>query len=272
MSIQLGKVYLIGAGPGACDLMTLRGAKLLAQAQIVFYDALVDPSMLELCPQAKLVAVGKRCGKLSTAQKFIDKQLVDAAQKYQHIVRLKGGDPMIFGRADEEMTALLQHGIELEVVPGITSALAAAASIQSSLTLRGVARSVAFITMAKAYETSDIQQTPQADTLIYYMGRKDGEKIASQLIEQGRSKLTPVVVIEAISTAKERKLFTYLGELQNLILDQWSHADSPTIIMIGEVFSRVAQEQQDKLDELIHSEINNRVQDPVALTICRRRA
>ena len=101
------------------------------------------------------------------------------------------------------------------------------------------------------------------------MGRKDGEKIASQLIEQGRSKLTPVVVIEAISTAKERKLFTYLGELQNLILDQWSHADSPTIIMIGEVFSRVAQEQQDKLDELIHSEINNRVQDPVALTICR---
>ncbi len=272
MSTQLGKVYLIGAGPGACDLMTLRGAKLLAQAQIVFYDGLVDSSMLELCPQAKLVAVGKRCGKLSTAQKFINKQLVDAAQKYQHIVRLKGGDPMIFGRADEEMTALQEHGIVLEVVPGVTSALAAAASIQSSLTLRGIARSVAFVTMAKANETSDIQLIPQADTLIYYMGRKDSEKIAGQLIELGRSKLTPVVVIEAISTVKERKLFTYLGELQNGILDQWSHADAPTIIMIGEAFSRVAQEQQDKLDELIHREINNRVQDPVALSNCRRRA
>jgi uroporphyrin-III C-methyltransferase len=272
MRTQLGKVYLIGAGPGASDLMTIRGARLLAQAQIVFYDALVDSSMLELCPQAKLVAVGKRCGKLSTAQKFIDKQLVDAAQKYQHIVRLKGGDPMIFGRADEEITALQEHGIELEVVPGITSALAAAASVQSSLTLRGVARSVAFITVVKANETSDIEQTPQADTLIYYMGRKDSEKIATQLIDQGRSKLTPVIVIEAISTSKERKLFTHLSDLQSGILDQWSHTDSPTIIMIGEAFYRVVQAQQDKLDELIHREINNRLQDQVTLPNSRRRA
>ena len=120
MSHVLGKVYLIGAGPGAQDLITLRGAKKLSQAQIVFYDALVDPDMLELCPLAKLVAVGKRCGKLSTAQKFIAKQLVDAAKKYQHIVRLKGGDPMIFGRADEEIVALEEQGIDFEVVPGIT--------------------------------------------------------------------------------------------------------------------------------------------------------
>ena len=99
----LGKVYLVGAGPGAVDLITVRGAKLLDQADIVFYDALVDPEMLTLCPRAIQVEVGKRCGKLSSAQQFINKRLVDAAQKHQVIVRLKGGDPMLFGRADEEI-------------------------------------------------------------------------------------------------------------------------------------------------------------------------
>jgi uroporphyrin-III C-methyltransferase len=194
-SSLLGKVYLIGAGPGAQDLMTLRGAKILERADIVFYDALVDASMLELCPQAKLVAVGKRCGKLSTAQKFIDKQLVDAAKKYQTVVRLKGGDPMIFGRADEEISALTDHGIDFEVVPGITSALAAAASIESSLTLRGVSRSVAFVTLAKAKDTMTPQTIPNADTLVYYMGRKDGHLIADQLIQSGKLPATPVVVV-----------------------------------------------------------------------------
>ena len=130
----LGKVYLVGAGPGAVDLITVRGAKLLGQADIVFYDALVHPEMLTLCPQAIQVEVGKRCGKLSSAQQFINKRLVDAAQKHQVIVRLKGGDPMLFGRADEEIQSLMDAGITIEVVPGITAALAGAASIQQSLT------------------------------------------------------------------------------------------------------------------------------------------
>ena len=127
----LGTVYLVGAGPGAADLITVRGAKLLAKADIVFHDALVDPAMLELCPQAVKIAVGKRCGKLSSAQEFINKRLVDAAHKYQTIVRLKGGDPMLFGRADEEITALENAGIAFEIVPGITAALAGAASMQN---------------------------------------------------------------------------------------------------------------------------------------------
>jgi len=155
ISATMGKVYLIGAGPGAADLITVRGAKLLALADIVFHDALVEEEMLAYCPQAKKVAVGKRCGKHSTAQKFINKRLVDAAQKYQVIVRLKGGDPMIFGRADEEITELLESGVEVEVVPGITAALAAAASLKQSLTLRGVARSVAFSTQAKATDADN---------------------------------------------------------------------------------------------------------------------
>ena len=125
-SNKLGKVYLVGAGPGAADLITVRGAQILEKADIVFHDALIDPAMLELCAQAIKAPVGKRCGKLSSAQYFINKRLIDAAQKHQIIVRLKGGDPMMFGRADEEIQALKQASVEVEVVPGITAALAGA--------------------------------------------------------------------------------------------------------------------------------------------------
>src|SRR5438045_30156 len=143
---KAGKVYLIGAGPGAAELITLRGARLLAQADVVLHDALVTEEMLELCPQAIKIAVGKRCGKLSTAQHFINKQLIDNAQKHAIVVRLKGGDPMLFVRADEELSALELAGIEVEVVPGITTALAAAAATRQPLTKRGVARSVPLFT------------------------------------------------------------------------------------------------------------------------------
>jgi uroporphyrin-III C-methyltransferase len=102
----LGKVYLIGAGPGAADLITVRGARLLAQADVVLYDALVTPEMLALCPQAELISVGKRSGQRSTAQTVINEQLVDCARNHRLVVRLKGGDPMLFGRADEELRAL----------------------------------------------------------------------------------------------------------------------------------------------------------------------
>jgi uroporphyrin-III C-methyltransferase len=147
---QYGKVFLIGAGPGAADLITVRGARLLAEADVVLHDALVTEDMLALCPQAVKIAVGKRCGKLSAAQTFINKQIIDSAAKYALVVRLKGGDPMMFGRADEELRALEEHGIEVAVVPGITAALAAAASTQQPLTKRGVSRSVAFFTSSTA--------------------------------------------------------------------------------------------------------------------------
>ena len=178
-SSALGKVYLVGAGPGAADLITVRGAALLAKADVVFHDALVEEAMLAYCPQAEKIAVGKRCGKHSTAQKFINKRLVDAAQKHQVVVRLKGGDPMIFGRADEEITELEEAGIEVEIVPGITAALAAAATLKQSLTLRGVARSVAFSTQAKATESSQLP-LPTAASVVIYMGRDESTSIAEQ--------------------------------------------------------------------------------------------
>ena len=254
-----GKVFLVGAGPGAVDLITVRGAKLLAQADIVFYDALVDTEMLALCPQAELVAVGKRCGKLSSAQQFINKRLVDAAQKYQVVVRLKGGDPMLFGRADEEITALKEAGIEAEVVPGITAALAGAASIQQSLTLRGISRSVAFVTLAQGTggtENSPSNQpisNPNADTLVYYMGRKDAAKIAQQLISQSKAggihnKNTPVHILEAASTSRERHWSSTLEELAEGKADDWFDAASPALIMIGEAL-RQSERSGTKVDD-----------------------
>ena len=238
----LGKVYLVGAGPGAVDLITVRGAKLLEQADIVFHDALVDPEMLKLCPNAIQVEVGKRCGKLSSAQQFINKRLVDAAQKHQIIVRLKGGDPMLFGRADEEIQTLKAAGIEVQVVPGITAALAGAASIQQSLTLRGVSRSVAFITLAQGAENVAPGRpisNPTADTLVYYMGRKDAARIAQQLIEQSPNQnvSTPVQILEAVSTPRERLWTSTLEELAAGKADQWFDSSSPALIMIGEALA-----------------------------------
>lgn len=246
---NFGKVYLVGAGPGAADLITMRGAKLLAKADIVFHDALVESEMLELCPQAIKVAVGKRCGKLSSAQTFINKRLVNAAQKYQTIVRLKGGDPMLFGRADEEITSLKSLGIAVEIVPGITAALAGAASLQQSLTLRGVSRSVAFVTLAQGNENLNPGQpiaNPTADTLVYYMGRKDAARIAQHLIEHSpnHEANTPVHILEAVSTARERQWSSNLGELANGKADTWFDQQSPALIMVGNALNNLCENIQ----------------------------
>ncbi|QWD20119.1 uroporphyrinogen-III C-methyltransferase [Polynucleobacter paneuropaeus] len=281
-SSTLGKVYLVGAGPGAADLITVRGTKLLEKAEIVFHDALVEPEMLELCPQAIKVAVGKRCGKLSSAQQFINKRLVDAASQYQTIVRLKGGDPMLFGRADEELQALHKAGIAVEIVPGITAALAGAASIGQSLTLRGVSRSVAFVTLAQATEDAQEEQdqkaqqpisNPSADTLVYYMGRKDAAKIAQQLISQNRNHTTntPVQILEAVSTPRERQWVSTLGELAQGKAEHWFNVQSPALILVGESLRSTNIESAENL-EGSSSKINNGLQHTGVLSNRRRRA
>ena len=243
LSSTLGKVYLVGAGPGAADLITVRGARLLAKADVVFHDALVEEAMLAYCPQAEKIAVGKRCGKHSTAQKFINKRLVDAARKHQVVVRLKGGDPMIFGRADEEITELEEAGIEVEVVPGITAALAAAATLKQSLTLRGVARSVAFSTQAKATDSTALP-LPTADTVVIYMGRDEAVTIAHQLLEQGRPATLPVRIIEAISTERERSLALTLGEMAAGQATDWFDGQAPALLLVGAVFGNRLQNSE----------------------------
>ena len=240
MAGAYGKVYLVGAGPGAQDLMTLRGARLLAQADVVLHDALVTPEMLALCPQALLIPVGKRCGQLSTAHAFINKQLIDSAAKYAVVVRLKGGDPMLFGRADEELRALEEVGIDVEVVPGITTALAAAAATRQPLTLRGVARSVAFFTSSTAPAHPDCVQMPDSDTLIQYMGGREAIVTACKLLEQGRAPSTPVVIVENCSRPDQRIERIDLGTLAAGL----GQASGPVLVMLGEAMAaRPGQER-----------------------------
>ena len=228
-----GKVYLIGAGPGAQDLMTLRGARLLAQADVVLHDALVTEEMLELCPQAQKILVGKRCGQLSTAQAFINKQLVDNARKHAVVVRLKGGDPMLFGRADEELRALEEAGIAVEVVPGITTALAAAAATLQPLTKRGVSRSVAFFTSSTAPGEPDQTRIPDCDTLVQYMGGREAIATAQRLLAQGRRIDTPVVVIENCSRPDQRIVRLTLSALAHGLGD----THGPVLVMLGDAMA-----------------------------------
>lgn len=228
-------VYLIGAGPGAADLLTLRAARLLERADIVFYDALVHPDVIALALHAEKIAVGKRCGKHSTAQKFINKRLVDATKKYRCIVRIKGGDPMLFGRAQEELDALHAAGIHVEVVPGITAALAASAQIGVSLTRRGLSRNVTFVTprVGDMERESDwVAAAVHADTAAIYMGAGQAERITATLIQRGRSTDTPVALIESASLPDARVSYATLGELPTLASRSGS---GPAVILLGEV-------------------------------------
>jgi len=233
-----GTVYLLGAGPGAADLLTVRAVRLLARADIVFHDALVHADTLALAPQAIMVAVGKRCGRHSTAQHFINKQLIDAARLHGVVVRLKGGDPMIFGRSQEEIDALDAAGIPVEVVPGITAALAAAADLRTSLTQRGLSRSVTLVTprvgSGKAESDWGSALSPTESTAIY-MGAHEAEKVAATLRSKGFSDETPVVVVESASLPQRRSIHGSLRELGAMTAGLGT---GPALILIGESFRK----------------------------------
>src|SRR5205814_5494135 len=214
-----GKVYLVGAGPGARDLLTLRAARLLEAADIVFHDALVPTDVLALAQHAKLVSVGKRCGRHSTAQRFINKRLIDAVRRFAIVVRLKGGDPLLFGRAQEEIAALESAGIAYEIVPGITAALAAAAAVGTSLSQRGVVRSVAFATprVGIGEDVSDwVQGFSAADAGAIYMGIGDAPAIAAALLAKGKPRSLAIAVVENASLPHQRIVYTTLGQLPAL--------------------------------------------------------
>lgn len=232
-----GKVYIVGAGPGAADLITLRGAEVLGRADIVFHDALVQPEVLALAPRAEKVAVGKRCGRYVTAQQFICKRLADAARKYGVVVRLKGGDPMLFGRAQEEIAALEAAGVPYEVVPGVTAALAAAAEAGISLTQRGAARSVAFVTArvgAGEAPSEWAKNAAAADTAAIYMGAGEAEAVAAALIAAGSPRSLPVLVVENASLPNARRIALRLEELPRIAQHGLT---GPTVIMLGRVFA-----------------------------------
>jgi uroporphyrin-III C-methyltransferase len=237
-----GTVYLVGAGPGASDLLTVRAARLLGEADVVFHDALVNAEILGLARFSKLIPVGKRCGRHSTAQRFINKRLADAARRYPVVVRLKGGDPMLFGRAHEEIAYLRSQGIAFEVVPGVTAALAASADLGISLTRRGTARSVAFVTPRVGHGERDstwVASVLVADTSAIYMGAGEAELIAAALLSAGKPPSTPVALVEDASLPGMRVQYATLRELPRL-----ATRGGPTLILLGAVFEVVDRAAQ----------------------------
>lgn len=241
-----GTVWLVGAGPGDPELLTRRAERLLRSATIVFYDALVGPGVLDLIPDGVVrVSVGKRSGRHSRDQSSIDQLLVRAAFGGERVVRLKGGDPAMFARLAEEMTALAETGIAARICPGITAASAVAASAGISLSLRGRARRVQFVTAHAAKgEPLDLEWRSLADdrsTLAFYMGRAAAAEITRGLTANGLPGSTPVLVACDASLPTERLLRTRL-DLLPLVVDAISE-DRPTVILIGDAIGGTNQER-----------------------------
>jgi uroporphyrin-III C-methyltransferase/precorrin-2 dehydrogenase/sirohydrochlorin ferrochelatase/uroporphyrin-III C-methyltransferase len=230
------RVFLVGAGPGDSELLTLRAARLLETAEIVLHDSLVDARILAMAAGAELIDVGKRCGKRSTAQTTINELLVDCARTGQVVVRLKGGDPMIFGRATEEMQALDEAGIAYDVVPGVTAAAAAAASLKISLTRRQQARSLHFLTGHGAeggLPAHDWVALARAGgTLAIYMGGQTAAGIASHLIEAGLAPDTPAIAVENASLPKQRHILATISTLPRSL--EKTQPEGPVLLLIGE--------------------------------------
>jgi uroporphyrin-III C-methyltransferase len=234
---QPGTVYLVGAGPGAPDLLTVRAARLLEQADIVLHDALVHPETVALAARAEKVPVGKRCGRHSAAQRFINKRLIDAARKHRVVVRLKGGDPMVFGRSQEEIDALTAAGVPVEVVPGVTAALAAAAQMRVSLTRRGLSRSLTLVTPRAGSGTPDHDWSAAlspADTTAIYMGAGQALCIQQTLFERGYCAQTPIAICESVSLPEARAL---RGHLADLVAMAAQLDGGPALILVGKVFA-----------------------------------
>lgn len=230
-----GTVYLVGAGPGAADLLTVRAARLLEQADVVLHDALIGPDVLALAPQAKLYNVGKRANRPSVDQKFICRLLVRLAGRHQTIVRLKGGDPNIFGRAAEEIAACRAAGVPVVSVPGVTAGLAAASALGASLTLRGVARSVAFVTPSTGRGEKDsahwARAAATAETSVIYMGATHAQRVRETLLALGMPSTRPVALVESASQGGERIVRGRLDELPSLVAQL---GDGPVVMIIGE--------------------------------------
>jgi len=242
-----GTVYLVGAGPGAPDLLTLRAADLLRRADIVFYDALVHPEIVALAAGADKIAVGKRCGRHSTAQRFINKRLVDAALKHEVVVRLKGGDPTVFGRLQEELDALQAAGIPTQIVPGITAATAAAAELGVSLTQRGVSRSVAITTPRVGADETASDWTAglvATDTVVVYMGVGKAAEVVQGLVQRGFDPFVPVAVVENASLPERKVTWCALASLVDAVAIA---VGGPALIIVGRTLAAAHRGSEDRV-------------------------
>lgn len=232
----MGTVVFIGAGPGAADLITVRGAARLAQADVVLFDALTDPALRAHAPRARWLHVGKRGFCDSTGQATINALLVKHALESKVVVRLKGGDPSVFGRLEEELEALAQAGIACEVVPGVTAAIAAAAATQRPLTRRGHGRSVSLST-AMTREGA-LQAGRSADTEVFYMAGKQLAHLSRRLIKAGWSAGTPASVVSRAGWPDQLHSDHTIADLGRASM---LHAGRPTIVCVGAGAAALAQ-------------------------------
>lgn len=236
--IKLGRVRLVGAGPGAADLLTVRALRAIEGAQALLYDALISEEVLALAPAACLkIQTGKRAGRTSMSQDTINRLMLRLARRGLEVVRLKGGDPSIFGRVGEERAFLARHGVETEIVPGVTAASAAAAQFGFPLTHRGVARRLLISTATTkdgamtegGWEAAADPQT----TLALYMGRDQLEAAADRLVARGRSPDTPAIAIENAGRPDARALPGTLGDLGAILAA--AQLSGPVVLLVGEV-------------------------------------
>lgn len=262
---QIGRVYLIGAGPGDPKLLTIKAAEAIAAGDVIVYDYLVNPEVLAHSRRgAELIYAGKRAGEQSISQNQINRLLIERASRGQIVVRLKGGDPFIFGRGGEEAEALVEAGIQWEVIPGVSSGLAAAAYAGIPLTHRDYSSSVVFITGHDAGHDANGGRKQAvdwsvaahaADTLVIFMCAENISRIARELIASGRAPSTPVAIIRSATYQHQE---VYSGALQDLLaMDERDEGSfeigPPTIAIIGDVAALAAKLQWFGSDELRYS-------------------
>lgn len=247
-----GNVVIIGAGPGDPELLTIKAVKALQRADVVLVDDLVNPEILAHCPQAKIVPVGKRGGCKSTPQKFINRMMVALAERGQVVVRLKGGDPFMFGRGGEEMLELREVGIPYQVIPGITSGMAGASSVEVPLTHRDFTHGVTFITGHVKDNGDPIPWASLVEsqtTLVIYMGMKHLSEISRHLIEAGMLPETPALIVQR-GTLDDQRALTCTVETLPWAAHQ--HAmKSPSIVVVGNVVALANPEAL--IQEAIHT-------------------
>ena len=232
----MGKVYIVGAGPGDIELLTLKAYRLIRSADVILYDRLVNKEILNLAkPDCKLLYVGKEDGKHTIPQDQINSLLLEFSKKENTVVRLKGGDPFVFGRGGEEALFLAQNGVEFEIVPGVTSAVAVPAYAGIPVTFRGLSSSFAVITghedPNKGKSDINWESLKGIDTLVFLMGVSTRQAIAKKLLEMGRSEDEPVAFIEMGTTSNQRVTVTTLKELSQ----NPPYVQPPAVMVIGRV-------------------------------------
>jgi uroporphyrin-III C-methyltransferase len=236
----MGKVYLVGAGPGDPELLTLKAARILAAASIVLHDALVSKEVLaKVSPAAQIIDVGKRCGRKLLTQEEINSLLVSYAATNEIVVRLKGGDPLVFGRAGEELQALREADVEYEIVPGITAALGAAAAAGISLSDRRLASQILFSTFTRQPEANVLEwgALSPATTLVLYMPGPDYAEVALRVVEAGLPADLPCVIVSGATGSQQQIRWTSVANLA-----QEEKLPAPALLIIGRVATHQFQE------------------------------